>query len=228
MTVRAIVIDIEGTTSPTDSVRTDLYGYTEANLPRWLAENPDGAADLVLSQTRELANEPDASAARVAEILTDWLHSDVKAEPLKAAQGAICAEGFRAGDLAGRFFPDVAPALRTWHASGIPLYVYSSGSERNQRDWFRYAEVGDLSDVLAGHFDLVTAGPKRDRASYESIAKAIEVPPSEILFLSDHPDELDAAVEAGWQVVGVARPGEPNTPWAPHRWVSTFAEVDPK
>ncbi|MFD3742871.1 acireductone synthase [Nocardia sp. NPDC058633] len=223
---RAIVLDIEGTTSPTDAVRTDLYGYTAAHLPAWLSENTDGTADSVITATRELAGEPDAGPDRIAEILRGWLASDVKAEPLKTAQGAICAQGFRAGALRGRFFDDVAPALKAWHAGGFGLYVYSSGSERNQRDWFTFADAGDLSDLIIDHFDLVNTGPKREAASYTCIADRIAVPPAEILFLSDHPDELDAAETAGWQVVGVHRPGEPNPPRPPHRWVSSFADVE--
>ncbi len=223
---RAIVLDIEGTTSPTDAVRTDLYGYTSTHLPAWLSENPDGAADSVIAATRELAREPTAGPDRIAEILRGWLESDVKAEPLKAAQGAICAQGFRAGALHGRFFDDVAPALKTWHANGFQLYVYSSGSERNQRDWFTFADAGDLSDLITDHFDLVTAGPKREPASYESIAEHIGVPAPEILFLSDHPDELDAAATAGWQAIGIHRPGEPNPARPPHLWVSSFADIE--
>ncbi|MFC4125297.1 acireductone synthase [Nocardia rhizosphaerae] len=223
----AVVLDIEGTTSPTDSVRDDLYGYTEQRLPTWLTEHAAGAAAPVLTQTGELAGEPTAGPARVAELLIGWLRSDVKAEPLKAAQGAICAEGFRAGELHGRFFPDVVPALTAWHAAGIPLYVYSSGSERNQRDWFAFADSGDLSGLVTAHFDLVTAGPKREPDSYRTIAERIARPAADILFLSDHADELDAACAAGWRVVGVHRPGEPNAPRAPHRWVGSFAEIDP-
>ncbi|WP_410870265.1 acireductone synthase [Nocardia sp. A7] len=223
---RAIVLDIEGTTSPTDAVRTDLYGYTRAHLPAWLVENHDGTADSVIAATRELAGEPDADTDRVAEILCGWLESDVKAEPLKTAQGAICAQGFRAGALHGRFFDDVSPALKAWHANGFGLYVYSSGSERNQRDWFTFADAGDLSDLIIDHFDLVSAGPKREPSSYDSIAARIGVPAPEILFLSDHPDELDAAVTAGWQAIGVHRPGEPNPPRPPHRWVSSFADIE--
>ncbi|WP_405148094.1 acireductone synthase [Nocardia salmonicida] len=223
---RAIVLDIEGTTSPTEAVRTDLYGYTEQHLPAWLADNASGPAEAVIARTRELAGEPTADTDRVAAILIAWLHSDVKAEPLKAVQGAICAEGFRAGALHGRFFDDVVPALKTWHADGYRLFVYSSGSERNQRDWFTFAEAGDLSSLITDHFDLVSAGAKREAGSYELIADRIGIPAHDILFLSDHADELDAAVAAGWQAVGVHRHGEPNPPRPPHRWVSSFAEVE--
>ncbi|WP_054814990.1 acireductone synthase [Nocardia arizonensis] len=225
--IHAVVIDIEGTTSPTSSVRENLYDYTRERLPRWLADNRDAAAEPVLTGTRELARRPDADIAEVAAILREWLDSDVKAEPLKTAQGLICAEGFRSGALHGEFFPDVAPALTAWHAAGLRLYVYSSGSVRNQRDWFEFARGGDLSALISGHFDLATSGPKRESASYTAIAADIGVPASEILFLSDHSDELDAAVAAGWSVLGVHRPGEPNAPRPPHRWVESFALVDP-
>lgn len=223
--ITAVVVDIEGTTSPTSSVREDLYGYTRARLPQWLAENRSGAAASVLADTRALAGRPEADEAEVAEILRGWLGSDVKAEPLKTAQGVICAEGFRSGALHGEFFDDVPPALRAWHAAGLTLYVYSSGSVRNQRDWFTYARGGELASLITDHFDLSSAGGKRESASYDKIAGAIGTPPEQILFLSDHPGELDAAVAAGWSVVGVHRPGEPNPPRPPHRWIASFAEL---
>ncbi|MFI9509476.1 acireductone synthase [Nocardia sp. NPDC052566] len=223
--IAAIVVDIEGTTSPTSSVREDLYGYTRERLPQWLAENRSGAAAPVLAGTRELAGRPDADETEVAEILRGWLGSDVKAEPLKTAQGLICAEGFRSGALHGEFFDDAPPALRGWHDAGLTLYVYSSGSVRNQRDWFAFARGGELASLITEYFDLSTAGPKREASSYEKIAGAIGTPPEKILFLSDHPDELDAAVTAGWHAIGLARPGEPNPPRPPHRWVDSFAEI---
>lgn len=221
-----IVLDIEGTTSPTRAVREDLYGYTRDRLPQWLAEHRDDAAAPVLAGVRELSGRADAGAGEVAEILCGWLDSDVKAAPLKTAQGLICGEGFRSGALHGEFFPDAPAALRSWHDAGARLYVYSSGSVRNQRDWFTFARGGDLSGLISDWFDLANAGPKREPASYAAIASAIGVRGPQILFVSDHPDELDAAVAAGWRAVGVTRAGEPNSPRPPHHWVGSFAEID--
>ncbi|RJO79908.1 acireductone synthase [Nocardia panacis] len=221
----AVVLDVEGTTSPTSSVREDLYGYTRQQLARWLAENRTGAAAAILAETRELASRPEADTDEVAEILRGWLDSDIKAEPLKAAQGGICAEGFRSGALHGEFFPDVPPALRAWHAAGLKLYVYSSGSVRNQQDWFAFARGGELGSLITDNYDLSNAGPKREASSYEKISSAIGIAPEHTLFLSDHPDELDAAVAAGWSAIGVHRPGEPNPARPPHRWIASFAEL---
>ncbi|MBF6355095.1 acireductone synthase [Nocardia higoensis] len=221
-----VVLDIEGTTSPTSSVREDLYGYTRTRLPGWLAEHADSAAAPILAQTRELAGRPEAGTDEVAEILRDWLGSDVKAEPLKSAQGLICHEGFVTGALHGEFFPEVPAILRYWHAAGLRLAVYSSGSVRNQRDWFAYARGGELGSLIDEHFDLSSAGAKRDASSYQRIAAALGVAAEQILFLSDHPDELDAAVAAGWSAIGVHRPGEPHRPRPPHRWIASFTELD--
>ncbi|CAM2966117.1 acireductone synthase [Mycobacterium intermedium] len=237
--IDAVVLDIEGTTSPTSSVREGLYGYTRQHLARWLADNQSGAAHSVLAGAREIAGRPDADineiAGRpdadineIAEVMCRWLDSDIKAEPLKTAQGLICAAGFRGGDLYGEFFDDVRPALTAWHADGISLSVFSSGSVRNQQDWFSYARGGEMASLISSWFDLTTAGPKREGTSYRRIADEIGLPGGNILFLSDQPDELDAAVSAGWSVVGVARAGEPNSPRPPHRWVDSFADVDPR
>jgi enolase-phosphatase E1 len=224
--IAAIVIDIEGTTSPTSSVREGLYGYTRRHLGQWLADNLGGAADPVIAETRELAGQPDASPTQVAKILCHWLNSDVKAEPLKTAQGLVCAAGFRSGALHGEFFDDVAAALTTWRDRGVALHIFSSGSVRNQQDWFSHARGSELASLISGWFDLAIAGAKSESSSYETIAKAIGMAPDQILFLSDHPDELDAAAAAGWSVLGVDRPGEPNSPRPPHRWIHSFDEVD--
>lgn len=224
--ITAIVIDIEGTTTPTSSVRGGLYGYTRRHLRQWLVENRGEAPGRVITATRELAVRPNADANEVAEILLGWLDSDVKAEPLKAAQGIICAAGFRCGALHGEFFNDVKPALVAWRDIGISLYVFSSGSVRNQRDWFAHARGGELASLIDDWFDLTTGGPKREAKSYQRIAESIGLPPGDILFLSDNAGELDAAVLAGWSAVGVTRPDEPNSPRPPHRWIESFAELD--
>ena len=222
----ALVLDIEGTTSPTSSVREVLYSYTRERIPDWLQENRAGPTTEILAAIRQLAKQPNATEDDVVAVLRGWIDSDIKCDPLKTIQGLICHEGFVAGDLSGQFFPDVPPALRRWRRAGIRIYIYSSGSIRNQRDWFSFAACGPLDDMIDGHFDLSTAGSKLATESYLRITHQIHVDPADILFLSDSPAELDAATAAGWAVLGVARPGEPQEPVPPHQWIQSFKEVE--
>jgi enolase-phosphatase E1 len=172
--------------------------------------------------------EPGADEAAVVARLVRWSDEDAKVTPLKALQGWIWDEGFARGELTSHFFPDVVPALRQWADAGRTLWVFSSGSVAAQRAWFGHSPAGDLRPLLAGHFDTENAGPKRERASYERIAAAIGRPPREIVFLSDVTAELDAARAAGWQTVGVRRPGEPcyAAGVGDHLAVASFAALD--
>ncbi|MBL7499926.1 acireductone synthase [Frankia sp. CNm7] len=233
--VTAVVLDIEGTVSPTEAVVGTLYPYAQARLAGWLAQHGDDPETVrAIAQVRELIGEPDADVTRVVAALDDWRARDVKAAPLKTLQGRIWAAGFAAGELTGVFFDDVVPALRRWHAAGITLAVYSSGSVAAQRAWFGHAAGGagdrrdDLRPLLAGYFDLDSAGPKTDPGSYARIAAALgAAAPRPPLFLTDRPTELDAANAAGWTTVGVARPGEPYAgALAGYRHVASFADLD--
>jgi len=223
---RAFVVDIEGTTSPTNAVHGALFDYFRERIRPWVQRYGSESGRALLDDARRYAGRPEATDSDTAEMLREWLAADVKCAPLKDLQGLICGEGFRSGELHGEFFPDVAPALRRWRATGARIYVYSSGSKHNQRDWFAHARDGRLDDVIDGYFDLMSAGSKRTADAYQRITEAIGITPAETLFLTDSPAELDAAAEAGWGVLGVARPGEPQQPRPPHEWISAFDEVE--
>ncbi|WP_406328734.1 acireductone synthase [Streptomyces sp. NBC_00203] len=208
--VDSVVLDIEGTTSATGFVVDVLYPYSRSRFGAVLSER-SGDPDVLraVAQVRELIGEPDADAVRVEKTLNEWLDEDRKATPLKTLQGLIWSEGFARGELVSHFYDDVVPALRRWHAAGVRLHVYSSGSVAAQRAWFRSSPEGDLLPLVEGLYDTENAGPKQEPESYATIATAIGTAPGRILFLSDRPGELDAARAAGWQAVGVRRPGEP-------------------
>ncbi|WP_427923503.1 acireductone synthase [Streptomyces sp. cg40] len=208
--VDAVVLDIEGTTSATGFVVDVLYPYSRSRFAALLTEggdNPEVAR--AVAQVRELTGDPDADAVQIEKTLGTWLDEDRKATPLKTLQGIIWSEGFARGDLVSHFYDDVVPALRVWHSAGLRLYVYSSGSVAAQRAWFTSSPEGDLLPLVSGLYDTENAGPKQEPESYRRIAAATGTEPSRLLFLSDRPGELDAAVAAGWHAVGVRRPGEP-------------------
>ncbi|MFE5242922.1 MULTISPECIES: acireductone synthase [unclassified Streptomyces] len=208
--VDAVVLDIEGTTSATGFVVDVLYPYSRSRFASLLTTRAaEPAVARAVAQVRELAGEPDASAARIEEILNGWLDEDRKATPLKTLQGVVWAEGFARGDLVSHFYDDVLPALRAWHRAGFALHVYSSGSVAAQRAWFSSTPEGDLTGLLSGLYDTENAGPKQEPDSYRAITAATGVPAGRTLFLSDRAAELDAARTAGWQTLGIRRTGEP-------------------
>jgi enolase-phosphatase E1 len=208
--VDAVVLDIEGTTSATGFVVDVLYPYSRKRFGALLRDRAsEPAVATAIGQIRELIGEPDADPARIAPALNSWLDEDRKATPLKTLQGIIWSEGFAAGDLISHFYDDVVPELRRWHAAGVRLHVYSSGSVAAQRAWFTHSPAGDLLPLVEGLYDTGNAGPKQSPGSYRAISAAIGTPPGRTLFLSDRPAELDAAREAGWLTAGVRRPGEP-------------------
>ncbi|NBE50658.1 acireductone synthase [Streptomyces boluensis] len=208
--VDAVVLDIEGTTSATGFVVDVLYPYSRSRFGALLSErSTDPEVVRAVAQVRELIGEPEADAARVERALNEWLDEDRKATPLKTLQGLIWSEGFARGDLVSHFYDDVLPALRRWHAAGIALHVYSSGSVAAQRAWFASSPEGDLLPLVGELYDTENAGPKQEAASYRRITEALGVDAGRTLFLSDRPGELDAARAAGWRTVGVRRPGEP-------------------
>jgi enolase-phosphatase E1 len=135
----------------------------------------------------------------------------------------LTTTGYRNGELLTPLYPDVAPELRSWHARGLRLYIYSSGSVHAQQLIYGHTVAGDLTPLLSGYFDTRT-GPKREVGSYRRIAETIGVPPRRILFLSDMREELDAAREAGWQTVWMVREGLAG-PAAAHRRATRFDRI---
>ncbi|MGW8396283.1 acireductone synthase [Streptomyces lydicus] len=208
--VRAVVLDIEGTTGSADHVHTVLFPYARERFAAWFAAHRgEPRWTRLLDDLRTATGTPGLDEAGAVAALHAWTDADVKAAPLKALQGEIWAAGYADGSLHGHVYDDVPQALARWQAAGIERHIYSSGSAAAQRNWFAHSNHGDLTGLLDGYFDLTTAGPKREPDSYRTISRALAVPPGHTLFLSDVAAELDAAAEAGWQTLAVRRPDDP-------------------
>jgi len=224
VTIKAILTDIEGTTSAVSFVFDVLFPYAAEHLPDFVRQNA-GRADVAeqLAAVRRDSHEPDADVERVITILLGWIAEDRKATPLKALQGMVWEQGYQAGQLKGHVYPDAVQALKEWHQQGYRLFVYSSGSIQAQKLIFGCSEAGDLSPLFSGYFDT-TSGPKREAQSYQRISEAMGIAPGEILFLSDIVQELDAARDAGMATCGLAREGGE---LAGHETLASFADIEP-
>jgi enolase-phosphatase E1 len=198
--IRAVLLDIEGTTTPIAFVHQVLFPYARARVHEYLeqhADDPAVRADVALLRA-EYAAEPPHSPDLPPwnpEAYVYWLMDrDRKSTGLKALQGRIWEAGYRAGELRGKgeVYPDVRPALERWHDAGRTIAIFSSGSIQAQRSLFANTTAGDLSAFLSAYFDTTT-GPKREAISYRKIAAALGRSPRDILFVSDVAAELDAA-----------------------------------
>jgi len=215
--IRAIVTDIEGTTSSISFVKDVLFPYARKRLPAFVETHGDRPeVQHWLHEAAKEAGYIEASRQEVIELLLRWIDEDRKSTALKALQGMIWQEGYEAGDYRAHVYPEVAARLRAWRADGLRLYVYSSGSVPAQKLFFGFSEAGDLTPLFAGYFDTQT-GPKREQSSYEKIAEAIGEQPQHLLFLSDIVEELDAAQAAGFRTGWLLRPPQsmPATPRHP-------------
>jgi enolase-phosphatase E1 len=220
--IRAVLTDIEGTTSSIHFVHQVLFPYSAAAMPEFVAtqcSNP--AVQPWLAQVAaELHVAPTDLAVITAE-LSAMIAQDRKHTALKALQGMIWRRGYQSGAFKAHLYSDVAPKLAQWAQTRL-VYVYSSGSIAAQKLFFAHSDAGDLSALLRGYFDT-TSGGKREAASYTGIARAIGVIPGEIVFLSDIEAELDAARGAGLRTVLLARDAAPAA--SAHTIAHDFTEI---
>ncbi|KAL3503204.1 hypothetical protein ACH5RR_037653 [Cinchona calisaya] len=242
---RCIVLDIEGTTTPISFVTDVLFPYARESVGKHLDLTYDTAETqedikLLRAQVQEDLEKgiagsvpiPDDGAGKQEVIpalvanVEAMIKADRKITALKQLQGHIWRTGFDNNELEAVVFDDVPEALERWHALGIKMYIYSSGSRLAQRLLFGNTNYGDLRKYLCGYFDT-TVGNKRETKSYIEITESVGVDnPSEILFITDVYQEATAAKAAGLDVIISIRPG--NGPLPDNhgfRTVESFSEI---
>jgi len=213
--IRAILTDIEGTTSSISFVKDVLFPYARAHIEGFVLGHAED------SEVRRLLAHVGAEVGRalsdheaILELIR-WIDEDRKLTPLKALQGLIWEAGYRNGDFHGHVYPEVPRKLHEWREQGLALYIYSSGSVHAQQLLFAHTEYGDLTSLFSGYFDT-RVGAKQAVDSYRVIAEEMNFPPREILFLSDIAGELDAAREVGMKTCQLLRPGSTPSEIHPH------------
>lgn len=224
--IRAVIFDIEGTIGDIAFVRSVLFPFARARLEAYLAthwDDPQVAA--ILKAAREasalaLATPPLASAQFAA-----WSDEDRKITPLKTLQGLIWRSGYEAGVLKAHLYDDAVAAMHRFHAQGLRLHIYSSGSIEAQRLYMAHSVAGDLRPLISGYFDTTT-GPKGEAASYEAIARQTGDLPGDMMFFSDAKVEVAAALAAGMKAMLLCR--DEDAPPAPTdlRPISSFRLLD--
>ncbi len=229
--VRAVLTDIEGTTTPVSFVYDVLFPYAEQRLEEACAR-ADSEPSIAAAVARLRAEcEEEATTAKGLPAFGDGapyarylMGRDRKSTGLKALQGLIWEQGYRHGTLRAQIFDDVPGALDRWQKAGLRLRVYSSGSILAQKLLFAHTDHGDLTPFFEGYHDTTT-GPKKEAGSYRAIAADYGLPENQVLFLSDVVAELDAAAAAGMQTALLRRPGNAPTEPGPHPAYRSYDEL---
>jgi enolase-phosphatase E1 len=238
-TIRAVLLDIEGTTTPIAFVTEVLFPYARRHVRRYLEQHLGSPAHESLwarlheeheADRRSDASVPEWAAPRYSgveaiEAYVGWLMDrDRKSTGLKELQGRIWEEGYARGELVGEVYPDVPAALSRWHAGHRQVGIFSSGSTQAQRLLFRHSSAGDLTPYLTAYFDTAT-GPKAETSSYARIAGRLGIAPEAVVFVSDTLRELDAARACGMQTRLAVRPGNAPAPESRHERLLSLDEI---
>ncbi len=223
--VKYVLTDIEGTTTSISFVVDELFPYFNENIEALKEMESEPIVQEAFQQTIILAQEREGKTISttdeiIAQLLA-WSKADVKITPLKTLQGVLWKSAYETGKVKGHLYSDVFPALQNWKEKGIEIGIFSSGSVPAQKLLFGFSTEGDLTPLFSHYFDTNTGG-KRDSETYQKIATILQLPPQDILFLSDITEELIAAKTSGLQTLQLVRPG---TTFNWDRAVADFSEI---
>lgn len=239
--ISALLLDIEGTTTPIAFVHEVLFSYARSRLRDYLTEHftsKEVRADLAALRHEHAADlkselppptlvdgPPTAEIDSFVAYINWLMDRDRKSTGLKSLQGKIWKQGYLAGILKAQVFSDVRPALERWSGAGLKVNIFSSGSTLAQQLLFAHTDAGNLTTYLNNYFDT-TVGSKIEAESYRKIAAILGVPAGNVLFISDISNELAAASEAGMQILLCVRPGNrPQISPAANRTIESFEEL---
>ena len=231
-----VLLDIEGTTSSIAFVHDVMFPFARKHAREYLEHHfdDDAVQDSLRLLGADLGHGLDASwlvGSREQQIelaaagMFKLMDGDVKATGLKKLQGLIWKDGFTRGEMVAHLYDDVAAAIKTWKDAGVDVRIYSSGSIAAQKLFFGHSVAGDLLHLISEHYDT-TSGGKKESGSYLTIANDAGFAASQMLFVSDIPDELSAATDAGMQVMLSIRPGNAEvadrSAWP---WIDSFSQL---
>jgi hypothetical protein len=125
---RALLLDIEGVTTPIEFVYGVLFPFARAHAAAYLLQEGEleerrAALDTLLEEQALDRDRGEHPPAPILDYAIWLMERDRKSPGLKALQGLIWREGFKTGALRGQVYPDVPldpkrPRAATWRSSG--------------------------------------------------------------------------------------------------------------
>lgn len=225
--IKVLLLDIEGTTTSISFVVDVLFPYAKSHLTDFVRCNLSNSEvfDCVNVAIKTVFEEDgkEIDTDEAIKTFSHWISTDRKHPALKKLQGFIWKDGYTNGDYTAHIYDDVLPSLKKWKDTGVVVAIYSSGSIEAQKLLFKYTCFGDLTPLISNYFDLST-GNKYEAGSYSTIVNNLNVDSSEVLFLSDSVQELNAAKSIGVQTIQLLRPG--TLPCDNHQTRRDFSEIE--
>jgi enolase-phosphatase E1 len=235
---RAVLLDIEGTTTPISFVHDVLFPFARDHVRDYLiqhskaSEVQEDIAALLREHSldQERGEQPPqidkATSIDAIVVYVGWLiNRDRKSPALKSLQGKIWEQGYRDGTLKAPLFDDVVPNLARLRRLGTSIAIFSSGSVLAQKLLFAHTDTGDHSDLIDQYFDT-DVGSKVTSSSYSEIARRLDLLPVETIFASDVTAELAAARDAGMRTLLCLRPGnQPQSNAEQFQVIQSFSQI---
>lgn len=234
----AVLLDIEGTTTPISFVHDILFPFARDHARDFLIRYfraPEVQEDIAALfrehslETASGAQPPQINASSSADATipyVNWLiEQDRKSPALKSLQGKIWEQGYRDGTLKAPLFADVVPNLVRLRRLGMSIAIFSSGSVLAQKLLFAYTDTGDHTELIDQYFDT-GVGSKVSVSSYQEIARELQLRPTQVIFVSDVTNELAAARDAGMRTLFCLRPGnQPQSNAEQFQTIQSFSQI---
>jgi enolase-phosphatase E1 len=222
---KAIVLDLEGTTMSSKYFGTGYLPYVKTHTKECLKERwgapevmeivdrlrrktqRDRSSGVKIPAIAEEGSSNDQIIGSVEKNVVEQINQKRHTSALIQIQILVGLYGYQTGELKTHVFRDVSQAFHNWKVrNGIKIYMFSSGSAVAQKLMFSCTSSGNLTDLISDFFDLEEIGKKTDCQSFRKIAANIGLKASDILFLTDNPNETRAAKRAGFRTLLVIRP----------------------
>lgn len=205
--VRAVLVDLEGVLLPMAFMTDTLIPLAARRLGGYIVEHAeDEEVEEALEETGRLMGGYELDPTQAESLLLRWMKQGRKATPLKILQGLVWREAYENGALDGALYADAVERLRSWAASGLRLFVYSSSSQAAQKLLLGQCASEDPTGLFEDFYDT-RLGQKIEPGSYRDICERLGLPAEAILVLSENEEELDAARTAGLATLRIARDG---------------------
>jgi len=205
--MKFILTDIEGTTTSISFVHEVLFPYSYQHLHDFLNKLlPQEFQEYIEGQKKILENDLKTTLTmeQFEEKLKEFIRNDVKNPVLKNIQGAIWRQAYEDGAVKGHVYKNAHRSILKWHNAGYSFGIYSSGSVEAQKLLFQYSDFGDMTPYFKAYFDT-KVGHKREENSYRNILRELNLPPEDVVFLSDIIEEVQAAKAAGMHSYQVSK-----------------------